>query len=137
MSSDFTGIDGDTFDTGDERVRLIGVDTPEIGYNGEPDEPGAQKAKRVTQRFLDKNDVTLGRPTDPSYPKTDRTPSKRSLFYAETPEGKDLGAKLIRKGLAEPAYDSTDGYDFHDKENHYDLRAALLRLELLGRHQLE
>ena len=62
MSSDFTGIDGDTFDTGDERVRLIGVDTPEIGYNGEPDEPGAQKAKRVTQRFLDKNDVTLGRP---------------------------------------------------------------------------
>src|SRR5699024_9231092 len=43
-------IDGDTIratvDGRDERIRLIGIDTPEIGHEGAPDEKCAQEAKR-------------------------------------------------------------------------------------------
>jgi len=49
-------IDGDTVDiafgSSLERVRLIGIDTPEIGYEGEPDECWAQEAKHALERLL-------------------------------------------------------------------------------------
>lgn len=43
-------VDGDTIDVrtagGIERVRIIGIDTPEIGRNGAADECYAQEARR-------------------------------------------------------------------------------------------
>ena len=49
-------IDGDTVEIAFgghlERVRLIGIDTPEIGYEGAPDECWAQEAKRALGRLL-------------------------------------------------------------------------------------
>ena len=49
-------VDGDTVDIAFgshlERVRLIGIDTPEIGYEGEPDECWAQEAKHALEHLL-------------------------------------------------------------------------------------
>lgn len=49
-------IDGDTVDvrfgSQTERVRLIGIDTPELGYEGEPDECWAQEASLALQNTL-------------------------------------------------------------------------------------
>jgi len=49
-------IDGDTVDVRlgnqTERVRLIGIDTPELGYEGESDECWAQEASLALQRIL-------------------------------------------------------------------------------------
>lgn len=49
-------IDGDTVDVrfGNqiERVRLIGIDTPELGFEGEPDECWAKEASLALQRSL-------------------------------------------------------------------------------------
>ena len=86
MSTDGWGaIDGDTIKTDDGDVRLIGVDTPEYG------EQGYERAQRVTDRFVNKPNVSLG-----SDPDRDTDPYGRDLRYVERPGGKDLGEKLIR-----------------------------------------
>ncbi len=109
MSQDFTGIDGDTVrDADGNRTRLIGIDTPETG------EPGAERAAKVTDRFASKPDAYTT--TSPGIT-TDKY--GRDLRYIERPNGRDLGAKLIRKGLAIPAYDSEANYQWHQKEDSY------------------
>lgn len=109
MSQDFTGIDGDTVrDQDGNRTRLIGIDTPEKG------EPGSKRAAKVTDRFASKSDAY----TSASTP-MDTDKYGRDLRYMERPGGKDLGEKLIRKGLAVPAYDSESNYQWHRKENAY------------------
>ena len=49
-------IDGDTIDVdiqgGTERVRLLGIDTPEIEHEGEPGECYGAEAKRYMERLL-------------------------------------------------------------------------------------
>ena len=45
-------FDGDTLALGDgRRVRLLGIDTPEIGHDGAPSEPYAEKAKAFLARI--------------------------------------------------------------------------------------
>lgn len=106
-------VDGDTFDArrgGDtERVRLIGVDTPERG------ECGYGEAADALAGMIDGADVALrkGAPTD-----TDRY--GRLLRYAEV-DGSDVGLALIERGLAVARYDSRTGQP-HPREAEY--RAA-------------
>lgn len=57
-------IDGDTFEiTGGsldgEHIRIIGLNTPEIGYNGSPDDCWAQEAKSYAIDVLENRDVWL------------------------------------------------------------------------------
>jgi len=110
-------IDGDTLDLrtpdGDRattRVRLWGVDTPEISRDpDEPDEDYARDALKHTRQHAEDASVTL-------YLQKHRTRGRygRLLAYVELPEGQDLGGELLAEGLAE-----RDGRWGHDRMRAY------------------
>lgn len=100
-------IDGDTLELGNgETVRLVGIDTPEVGECG---------YDRATQQLVDlalAKRVRLGRSDE------DRDHYGRLLRYVDV-GSKDAGLRLIRNGNAVARYDSRDGYGFHPRENRY------------------
>lgn len=94
-------IDGDTLiverEAGeDERVRVLGIDTPEVAREGEPGERCAAEATALTEELTAGGDVTIT--PDPSQAETDRY--GRTLAYVEV-DGDDVGAALLEAGLAE------------------------------------
>jgi len=101
-------IDGDTVViTGDERVRLIGIDTPENG------QCGFSEAKQALEKLLASGSATFYSGTTSDKDKYDRL-----LRYIEV-EGIDVGLNLISNGFAIARYDSRDGYGPHDRESEY------------------
>lgn len=93
-------IDGDTLDLNDNRrVRLIGVDTPEMGYSprarveGTPD-PLAEKATAFVRDAVEGKRVRLERGTEA----TDNY--GRTLAYIYLEDGTLLNAELLRRGYA-------------------------------------
>jgi endonuclease YncB( thermonuclease family) len=108
-------VDGDTVDvsTG-ERVRLIGIDTPEVGHCG------ADAATVVlTALALNKPVQLVAVPG-----RDDRDVYGRLLRYViVAPDagigGTDVGLELVRQGLAVAKYDSRDGYGGHPQESAY------------------
>jgi endonuclease YncB( thermonuclease family) len=101
-------VDGDTLklDSG-ERVRLIGIDTPEPAACGGP-EASAWLAAQVTGKRV----VLI------PGAQSDRDRYDRLLRYVEL-EGKDLNLALIQEGFARTRYDSRDGYGSHPRESQY------------------
>jgi len=59
----YDAIDGDTIHVssskGTESIRLIGVDTPEVGWNGEPSDCYGQEAQAFTRELLEDKQVWL------------------------------------------------------------------------------
>jgi endonuclease YncB( thermonuclease family) len=105
---DYT-VDGDTLRLGDgQYVRIIGIDTPEVG------QCGYEKAKSLTNRLAG-YDVTLRLPRGHE----PRDHYGRLLRYAFADDGRDIGAVLLRRGLANARYDDWDGYDWHPKMYRY------------------
>ena len=101
-------IDGDTVViAGDERVRLIGIDTPENG------QCGFDEAKQALEKLLISGSATFYSGTTSDKDKYDRL-----LRYIEV-EGIDVGLNLISNGFAIARYDSRDGYGPHDRESEY------------------
>ena len=101
-------IDGDTVViAGDERVRLIGIDTPENG------QCGFDEAKQALEKLLASGSATFFSGTSSDKDKYDRL-----LRYIEV-EGIDVGLNLISNGFAIARYDSRDGYGPHDRESEY------------------
>ena len=101
-------IDGDTVViAGDERVRLIGIDTPENG------QCGFDEAKQALETLL-----ATGTATFYSGVISDKDKYDRLLRYIEV-EGVDVGLNLISNGFAIARYDSRDGYGPHDRESEY------------------
>jgi len=101
-------IDGDTVViAGDERVRLIGIDTPEKS------QCGFDEAKQALEKLLAAGPATFYSGTTSDKDKYDRL-----LRYIEV-EGIDVGLNLILNGFAIARYDSRDGYGPHDRENEY------------------
>jgi micrococcal nuclease len=97
-------IDGDTIrvereDGTVERVRYIGVDTPEIGHGeGEPDEPFGREAMRANAGLVADELVLLERDV------SDRDRYERLLRYVwvEEPAGWTMvNGALVTRGLAE------------------------------------
>lgn len=88
-------VDGDTIHVllasgRDERVRLIGIDTPEVG------QCFAARATASARRLADGRDVVLK--GDPSQATRDRY--GRLLAYVWLPGGKDLGFQQLAAGVA-------------------------------------
>lgn len=67
-------VDGDTLKvatrTGEARVRIIGIDTPEVGRDGEPSECYADEARRFLDQLVYGRTVDLS--PDPTQANTDK-----------------------------------------------------------------
>lgn len=102
--------DGDTFvvdgGTFTEEVRMIGIDTPEIG------QCGYEEAQRYLRDRIVRLDVTLVPGAT-----TDRDNYDRLLRYVQV-DGSDVGLELIYEGLAHARYDSRSGKP-HPREELY------------------
>jgi endonuclease YncB( thermonuclease family) len=105
-------VDGDTvwvkFSNGsEEKVRLVGIDTPEKG------QCGFEAAKEQLEQLVLNQEVSLvvGTPDN-------RDIHKRLLRYIDI-DGLDTGLELVKQGLAIHRYDSTDNYPKHVREAAY------------------
>ncbi|NIE76081.1 thermonuclease family protein [Pantoea sp. Ap-967] len=88
--------DGDTLRLADgRRVRLIGINAPEIGRRGRPSEPFAEAAKQRLQALVDANGGRLG--LLPGAEGKDRY--GRTLAHLYGRNGDNLEAQLLSEGL--------------------------------------
>ena len=106
-------VDGDTVDVrrGDvvERVRLVGIDTPERGECGYE-----QAADVLADHVLGQAVVLVAGARD------DRDSYDRLLRYVDrATDGLDGGRSLLDEGLAVTRYDSRDGYGAHLRQDPY------------------
>jgi micrococcal nuclease len=108
-------VDGDTLLLVDrERVRLIGVDAPEIAHREHPlDDPFGREAKEYIRGLAEGRLVTL------SFDEADGVLDRygRTLAYVTLPDGRLLNLEVIRAGFAE-AYRG-----FHYERKHEFLAA--------------
>jgi endonuclease YncB( thermonuclease family) len=88
-------IDGDTLVLASGRhVRLIGINAPEPGKNGTPDQPLAAKARQRLAALVEQRRVTLVFETE----RQDHY--GRQLAHVLLPDGTSAGEILLREGLA-------------------------------------
>ena len=89
-------IDGDTLRLRDGRsVRLIGINTPEIGRKGRPSEPLAEAARETLQALLGKTT-----PVGLRFDREKRDHYGRLLAHVYLQDGKSVEAALLEAGLA-------------------------------------
>lgn len=86
--------DGDTLFLPDKRkVRLLGIDAPELGYDGAPDEPGAVEAREsLRELFKDNTDIAL------VFGDGQLDKYGRMLAHALTADGRDVQKILLERG---------------------------------------
>jgi len=88
-------IDGDTLDLADgRRVRLLGINAPEIAHHGRPGEPLGDMATQ----FL--NSLVAGRRVRLRYDRQHRDHYHRLLARLYLENGKAINPLLLQKGLA-------------------------------------
>jgi micrococcal nuclease len=105
-------VDGDTLDVRSsaglvERIRVIGIDTPERGECG-----FAEAAGMLSDLVLGKQVTLVAGARD------NRDRYNRLLRYVDV-GSTDAGLELIKAGLAVARYDSRDGYGAHPREASY------------------
>lgn len=89
-------IDGDTIVLKDGRkIRLIGINTPEIGRQGKPSQAFARQAQKALSQLLKRN-KKIGLTHDQD--KKDRY--KRLLAYINLEDGQSIEQILLARGLA-------------------------------------
>ena len=90
-------LDGDTLALQDgRRLRLIGLNSPELGRDGEAHAPGALAARAALQRlvFLNRNQLGL------RFDRERHDRYDRLLAHAFLDDGRNLTAELLRQGHA-------------------------------------
>ena len=101
-------VDGDTIRLrSGVYVRLIGIDTPEVG------QCGYRGAKRKLDRWVG-GSARLANPAGVD----DRDHYGRLIRYVHDSR-RDTGLGLLRLGLAKARYDGRDGYDRHPRQATY------------------
>ncbi len=121
-------IDGDTIvvtmkldDTSvQERVRIIGIDSPEVG------QPGADVATAWLSDLLAGEDVYLDWEKENGKPTRDRY-GRLLAYVLRAPDGMDVGFEEVREGLAH-AYDTYT----HRRQQEYDAAQESARAATRG-----
>jgi endonuclease YncB( thermonuclease family) len=89
--------DGDTVKLTDgRRLRLIGINTPEISHDGSPSHPLAMQARSALVALLDRHNRTLNL----QYGRQPRDHYGRMLAHAFLDDGTNVSARLLDQGLA-------------------------------------
>lgn len=104
-------IDGDTIVVNKCKIRLAGIDAPEL------DQPWGQKSKWEMVKLCKGQVITVALTGETSY--------DRLVGTCYLPDGRDLGAEIIRAGLA------LDGGVF-SKGKYKDLEDPEMRRKLRG-----
>jgi len=87
--------DGDTFKTTQgEKVRLLGINTPETRKDTKPAQPFGNAAKKALIRLIDGKQVRL------SFDKEKKDRYGRTLAHIYTRDGLWVNAELVKQGLA-------------------------------------
>ncbi len=87
--------DGDTvLLDGGEKVRLIGINTPELAYRNRPGEPGGERAGHYLRRLISGQLVRL------EYGRERRDKYGRLLAHLFTRKGRNINALMLSKGYA-------------------------------------
>ena len=90
-------IDGDTLELADDtRVRLIGINTPEIGRDGKADDPGARQASAALRELLAASGWRVRLVADGE----GRDRYGRRLAHLFDAQGRNISEQLIARGLA-------------------------------------
>lgn len=90
--------DGDTIHLANgAKVRLIGVNAPEVAHRDDPAEPGGPEAQRFVRRFLKEKRVRLEPGVEPE------DDYDRTLAHVFTGDGTNVNAELLRRGHAHAA----------------------------------
>lgn len=110
-------VDGDTFrvelDGRSARVRIVGINAPELAHAGYPQQCGGEAARTALDRMIWRHDVELR--TDPRTDNTDRY--GRLLRYVSI-NGHDVGLSMIQQGRAS---------EYHPRSAHAPARTSSYR----------
>ena len=88
-------LDGDTFKTKQgEKIRLLGINTPEIRHDTSPAQPFGNTAKRALQ------DLIAGKQVRLTFDKEKKDKYGRTLAHVYLKDGLWVNAELVRLGLA-------------------------------------
>jgi endonuclease YncB( thermonuclease family) len=88
-------IDGDTIVLGNKQtVRLLGINTPEIGYRGRSNDEGALIAKAYLKERLQLQNVYLEQDNE------SKDKYGRTLAHVFLADGTHINVEILRKGLA-------------------------------------
>lgn len=105
-------VDGDTAFVqapgGEEKVRFIGIDTAELGYDGDPDECYAQEARAFLQDLIDEKKVWL------TFDGLCADSFGRTLAYVHTNVGSQgfVQRQMIQRGMAKDfPFDDTPAFN--------------------------
>lgn len=105
-------IDGDTLILTDgRRVRLLGIDAPEVAHRAQPGEPLGEKARR----FL--TSQTAGKRVQMRYDLQHQDRYNRLLAHVYLEDAKNLNTMLLRKGLA---YARFEWPNLQNAEHYYE-----------------
>lgn len=98
--------DGDTIVIeGNEKIRFLMVDTPEV-YNVDSPEPYGEQASEFTKELLTGKQVSL------EYDIEREDPYGRTLAYVYLPDGRMVNEMLLEEGLAKVVvYEPNDKYE--------------------------
>lgn len=103
-------IDGDTFTATDRagtdlgRMRILGIDTPEMPQGDQPGECHAEEATQAAKELLENATVRISQ--DPTQPERDRYARLLVYVYVDA-DGTDFGLTMLTEGHAHLYQDAT------------------------------